>query len=242
MGRVDTFVTSCSQKGVGFRRCSKVDSVPKLIDHEERKQEIAHAVWQVLTREGVRGVSVRTVAAQAGISTGSLRHVFPSFEEMMLFSLDFAGKKFIRSLTNRQFEGQLLDNLEELYTYLSPVSEDGQRFTTVIAGMLADMRIFPDIAKILQEHEADFIYAYGFLLSQLRAHGFLKPGLDIDLEVEKLVALLWGINALYTLTDGEISTQELTEPIIVQFETLLNIFISPVCQDASTDPQEFVRA
>lgn len=216
--------------------------MPKLINHEERKQEIAQAVWAVLAREGIRGVSVRTVAAEAGISTGSLRHVFPSHEEMMLFSLDFVGKRFIRSLTNRPFEGQLIYSLEELFTYLSPASEDGQLFITVIAGMLADATIFPEIAKILQEHESDFIYAYGFLLSQLRAHGYLKPGLDIDLEVEKLVALLWGINSLYLLTDGEISTEELTEPMILQFKALMDIFIYPNYHEAALKDQEFHRA
>lgn len=216
--------------------------MPKLINHDERKQEIAHAVWSVLVREGVRGVSVRTVAAEAGISTGSLRHVFPSHEEMMLFSLDFVGKKFIRSLTSRAFNGQLIYNFEELYTYLSPVSDDGKRFITVIAGVLADATIFPEIAKILQEHEADFIYAYGFLLSQLRAQGYLKPGLDIDLEVEKLVALLWGVNSLYLLTDGEISKEELIEPMLLQFKTLMAIFIYPDYRDLSNKGQESPHA
>lgn len=216
--------------------------MPKLINHDERKQEIAHAVWTVLAREGVRGVSVRTVAAEAGISTGSLRHVFPSHEEMMLFSLDFVGKKFIRSLTSRPFKGQLIYNFEELYTYLSPVSDDGKRFITVIAGVLADATIFPEIAKILQEHEADFIYAYGFLLSQLRAQGYLKPGLDIDLEVEKLVALLWGVNSLYLLTDGEISKEALIEPMLLQFEALMAVFIYPDYQGTSLNAQELTDA
>lgn len=216
--------------------------MPKLINHDERKQEIAHAVWTVLAREGVRGVSVRTVAAEAGISTGSLRHVFPSHEEMMLFSLDFVGKKFIRSLTSSAFNGQLIYNFEELYTYLSPVSDDGKRFITVIAGVLADATIFPEIAKILQEHEADFIYAYGFLLSQLRAQGYLKPGLDIDLEVEKLVALLWGVNSLYLLTDGEISKEALIEPMLLQFEALMAVFIYPDYQGTSLNAQELTDA
>lgn len=216
--------------------------MPKLINHEERKQEIARAVWSVLAREGIRGVSVRAVAAEAGISAGSLRHVFPSHEEMMIFSLDFVGKRFIRSLTSRPFERELIYSLEELFMFLSPVSEEGKLFITVISGMLADATIFPEISKALQEHEEDFIYAYGFLLSQLRAHGYLKPGLDIDLEVEKLVALLWGINSLYLLTDGDISTDELTSPMILQFKDLMDIFIYPDYHDAALNQQEFYGA
>lgn len=216
--------------------------MPKLINHEERKQEIAQAVWAVLAREGVRGVSVRTVAAEAGISTGSLRHVFPSHEEMMQFSFDYVGKRFIRALTSRTFNYELIYSLEEIFTDLSPVSEDGKLFITVVAGMLADASTIPGIAKILQSHEKDFLYAYGFLLSQLRAQGFVRDDIDIDLEVEKLVALLWGINCLYLLTDGEASDEELMAPMLTHFETLLEIFTYPEEQDLDYYSQEFFSA
>lgn len=217
-------------------------SVPKLINHEERKKEIAQAVWSVLAREGIRGVSVRTVAAEAGISTGSLRHVFPSHEEMLQFSLDYVGKRFIGTLTSRIYDKELIYSLEDIYSSLSPVSEEGKLFITVAAGMLGDASTIPGIAKILQAQEEDFLYAYGFLLTQLRAHGFVRPDIDIELEVEKVVAILWGINCLYLLTDNEASEEELMAPMFTHFKTLLEVFAYPEGHSKGYFSQEFFNA
>lgn len=61
--------------------------MPKLIDHDERREELAEATWRVILRDGVGGASVRTVAAEAGRSAGSLRHVFASQTELLVFAL-----------------------------------------------------------------------------------------------------------------------------------------------------------
>ena len=69
------------------------ESVPMLIDHARRREELAEAVWRVITRDGVGAVSVRTVAAEAGLSTGSLRHVFPSKEELLVASMELVHRR-----------------------------------------------------------------------------------------------------------------------------------------------------
>lgn len=49
---------------------------------QERRREVLNAVKRLLSREGTQSTSVRRVAEEAGMSTGSLRHIFPSHEEM----------------------------------------------------------------------------------------------------------------------------------------------------------------
>ena len=70
----------------------------------------------------------------------------------------------------------------------------------------------------------------------------MRDDIDIDLEVEKLVALLWGINCLYLLTDGEASDEELMAPMLTHFETLLEIFTYPEEQALDYFSQEFFSA
>lgn len=178
-------------------------------------------MWAVLEREGVRGVSVRTVATEAGISTGSLRHVFPSLDEMMLFSLDYVGKKFLRSLSDQQVTGTLFENLEELFIHFAPTTEESRRFAEVVAGILAEAATIPGALVILQQHELDFTYMYGFILSQLRAHGELKPDIDILLEADALVALLLGTNVFYMLSNRAVSPEELQAPLQMHLKSLL---------------------
>ena len=50
--------------------------MPRLVDHDQRRAELAAAGIRIMLREGLDGVTVRGVAAEAGCSTGSLRHYF----------------------------------------------------------------------------------------------------------------------------------------------------------------------
>lgn len=67
--------------------------VPKLIDHQERETAIIEAAWRVLVRDGVAAVSVRNVAAEAGLATASLRRAFPTQTEMLVACLALMGER-----------------------------------------------------------------------------------------------------------------------------------------------------
>lgn len=57
------------------------------MDRDQRRQELAQAVWRVIRREGVEHASVRAVAREATLSTGSLRHYFASQSELLAFAM-----------------------------------------------------------------------------------------------------------------------------------------------------------
>jgi TetR/AcrR family transcriptional repressor of bet genes len=61
--------------------------MPKKIDHEQRRRLIAEALWRVVVREGLESVSLRHVAAEAGVSMGLVQHYFATKDEMVLFAL-----------------------------------------------------------------------------------------------------------------------------------------------------------
>jgi AcrR family transcriptional regulator len=58
--------------------------MPKLIDHDAREIEVAEAAWRVLLRDGITKISVRNVAAEAGLATGSLRRSFPTQDSLLI--------------------------------------------------------------------------------------------------------------------------------------------------------------
>ena len=40
--------------------------MPKIIDHDERRQELIEASWAVIAAEGLEGVTMRKIATAAG--------------------------------------------------------------------------------------------------------------------------------------------------------------------------------
>jgi AcrR family transcriptional regulator len=63
--------------------------VPKVVDHEGRRAELAVALWRVALRDGFDAVTVRSVAEESAWSAGALRHYFPDKTTMVLFAIDF---------------------------------------------------------------------------------------------------------------------------------------------------------
>lgn len=114
--------------------------VPRVVDHTERRREIAAAVWRVLMRDGLRGASVRAVVAESGVSSGAIRHYFSSHDDL----LRFAGHIVVERSPDRL--GAVLRNrrlaprrrAELLLAQLVPLDEERQTEIRVFAA-LADL-------------------------------------------------------------------------------------------------------
>lgn len=110
--------------------------MPKLIDQNERREEIAASAWQVILREGVGGATVRAVAAEAGLSVGSLRHVFASQSEL----LEFAMRLVIDRVSARigvLLPQATLQSTEEIAAELLPLDDERRAEMEVYLALFA---------------------------------------------------------------------------------------------------------
>lgn len=68
-------------------------AMPKQIDHEKRRKEIAEATWRVILERGMEGASARNIAKEAGLSLGALRHYFSTQDELLVFAMKLVQEK-----------------------------------------------------------------------------------------------------------------------------------------------------
>lgn len=101
--------------------------MPKVVDHEQRRREIAEAALRVVVRDGAAGASVRTVAAEAGWSTGALRYYFSTQRELREFVAAVVNERVERRVTERAAAERgrlpLLDLVAGLLEELIPLDE-----------------------------------------------------------------------------------------------------------------------
>jgi AcrR family transcriptional regulator len=62
-------------------------------DREARRKDVSEAVWHVLADRGFGGLTLRTVAAAMGVSTGMLMHYFPTKRALITHALDLLEKR-----------------------------------------------------------------------------------------------------------------------------------------------------
>lgn len=73
--------------------------MPKQVDHDQRRAQLAEALWTVAERDGLAAATVRQVAAEAGVSVGMVQHYFSTKDEMLLFALNSVGEEFASTIT-----------------------------------------------------------------------------------------------------------------------------------------------
>ena len=61
--------------------------MPKAVDHEQRREQIAHAACGVVARHGFENATVVRIARAAGYTTGMLPHYFASKQDIILAAL-----------------------------------------------------------------------------------------------------------------------------------------------------------
>ena len=68
--------------------------MPKQVDQGERRERIAAALMRVAAARGLEAVSLRHVAAEAGVTAGMVQHYFPSKDAMMDFAMRSAAARY----------------------------------------------------------------------------------------------------------------------------------------------------
>ncbi|HEY1133360.1 MAG TPA: TetR family transcriptional regulator C-terminal domain-containing protein [Nocardioides sp.] len=72
--------------------------MPRSLDRDERLDLVARASWRVLTRDGLAALSVRNVAAEAGLAPSSLRYVLPTQSSLKQHAVDSSLRELQRRL------------------------------------------------------------------------------------------------------------------------------------------------
>ena len=73
--------------------------MPKIVDHAERRSEIAAAVWRVIGAGGIGAATVRAVAAESGWSMGAVRHYFASQDDLLTFACQEMEQRVLARVT-----------------------------------------------------------------------------------------------------------------------------------------------
>ena len=72
--------------------------MPKIVDHDRRRKEIAMLTLQVMRTEGVENASIRGIAQRGGLSMGVLTHYFKTKDELVVFTFRWLAEHTFRQL------------------------------------------------------------------------------------------------------------------------------------------------
>jgi AcrR family transcriptional regulator len=163
--------------------------VPKIVDHEQRRQELGQAVWRIIRRDGVDQASVRTVAMEAGWSPGALRHYFASQSELLAFAMRLVVERVEDRVGALDTAADPRESVEQVLRELLPLDNERRAENEVWLAFTARALIDPELRAQHDEVHDALQQACERALETLAA----PSGPATALQVEQLHALIDGL-------------------------------------------------
>jgi AcrR family transcriptional regulator len=189
--------------------------VPKLVDHEERRRELGDAVWRVIRSRGVDGASIRTVADEAGWSPGALRHYFSTQSELLAFAMHMVVERIEARVSALEPRADPRRAVEQRLYELLPLDKERRAENEVWLAFAGRALVDPQLRARHVEVDEELRRACVAALEELGSDGRLRPGLDLELEAERLHGLLDGL-ALHTAMRPDRMSPELIRSVLAR--------------------------
>jgi AcrR family transcriptional regulator len=199
--------------------CYKV-SMPKLVDPDQRRSELAQAVWTVIRRDGLQRASVRNVAREAGLSMGSLRHYFASQSELLCFAMQLVGDRARARVAALEPGAASRRRAEQLLAELVPLDDERRAESEVWLAFTGHALVDPAQRAIHQRIHDQLNGACATAITILADAGLTAEGLDVALEASRLHALLDGLALHAVMRPEQVTPSRITAVIARHLDTL----------------------
>jgi AcrR family transcriptional regulator len=170
-----------------------IEPVPKEVDHDARRRELADAAIRVIARNGLSATTLAHVAEESGWSIGSIRYYFPNKDELIASALWRVGERVDERIRRRTAGGMSVADLRSAAAELLPLDAIGREEAVVHLAFLAQAAVVPDLADAAEDAARRLQEPLAARIAHAVQAGELAPRLDAEHEATRLRVLLDGL-------------------------------------------------
>ena len=161
--------------------------MPKVVDGEARRLELADAAARLIARGGLGAATMRDIATEAGLTTGSVTHYFADKRELLVFTLTAS----LQHRRGRRSSVEAIGPLAALRASLEgalPIDPERHRHWMVTIAFCAMAAGDSELALVQRSAYREF---RDIVAGQLARCGV--DGADARHEAERLIAVVDGV-------------------------------------------------
>lgn len=186
--------------------------MPKRVDHEERRKQIADALVRTAATRGLHATGMREVAAEAGVSLRLVQYYFGTKEELLLSAMQQLAAQFaergltrIRQLRKTDGPASPRDVIAAIMTEALPADDERRTFTVVYTAYLALSLTDPALAIApLVRNSTAVIDVVAAQLRAAQVAGDTPAHLNPDLEAVSLLAMSAGLGTSVLVSQSSV--------------------------------------
>jgi len=165
--------------------------MPKIVDHEKRREDIAHVACQVIARHGFEQATVARIARAAGYTTGMVAHYFESKQQIVIAALRLILLRMEQRLTLKARSGDA-----DLLSVLSEgLAIDDQRFAECAfwTAFWGQVSVDSTLTRINASVHAEYLRLYERCLSEYWPESLRWPPRVRDQVLRSIVTCINGL-------------------------------------------------
>lgn len=187
--------------------------MPKVVDHDARRVMFAEAAMSLIAQHGLEGVTMRAVAAEAGLSYGSLFHYFSSKDDLLMHIVRHTSELQTRRVNEFTSQYSGLKALEHLLCDDVIITESTRDDWMVWVTFLYKAALQDSFATMHAELIEGWLARIRRLLRDAQEAGEIRHALDVDFEAKAIWAYSAGIGQL-SLLHSELLPVEVQKKLI----------------------------
>lgn len=156
--------------------------MPKIVDHDAQRECFADAAIRLIARDGFEGMTMRAVAAEAGLSYGSLFHYFGSKDELLIHAIRHLTAQQSRRVNEFSSRSKGLRALQRLLFDDALVDAASRDEAVVWLAFLSRAALQPALARIHGQMIDGWLERIRQMLEEARAAGEVPATLDAEAE------------------------------------------------------------
>lgn len=187
--------------------------LPKIVDHDQRQNEILDAMWAVAKSEGVGKISLRNIASEMGMSKASLNHYINSLPRILGLAVQQVMKgayDYIDSLKIDQSSTH--EKAVKAFSYLVPTTPQRRLESSVWLLLISYQGNSPggrstdvelrEAQSVLRDMNTTIHGGIRRVLQILQDNGLVDKSRSVDIETDIMHAIVDGLS-LQALTDSK---------------------------------------
>ena len=170
--------------------------MPKIVDHDVQRVRFAEAAMRLIARHGIEGVTMRAVAAEAGLSYGSLFHYFESKDELLMHAVRHLTSQQTQRVNDYESQYSGLRALEHLLCDDAIVGESSRESFMVWLTFQYKVALTESFADMHAELVRGWLERIRGLLREAIDAGEMPQATDVDTEAMAVWAYSSGVGQL----------------------------------------------
>lgn len=187
--------------------------MPKIIDHDQRREEIVDVTWQLIVEGGIEAATMREIASRAGFANGALKHYFPGKDDIIKGAYERSLHSLGDALTEHVGDKRGIEALELSMRFTLPVSDKDATAARVLLSFWERCVFNTDLDHDYGQHLDNWSAGYHQYIAQGREDGDIVTSTPDDQLVSEIILMNIGATVVRVVSPAHLQAEMLEQQV-----------------------------